>query len=88
MAVVGRNFAVLEAGPIRMAGTLAWTAWAIIHVLYLGAFGNRVSVMTQWMWTYLSNQRGSRVIMGQGGKKHICSIETRASDDRRENEVR
>ena len=68
MAVVGRNFAVLEAGKFRMTGMVAWFAWAMIHVLYLGAFGNRVSVIPQWIWTYLSNQRGSRVIMGQGGK--------------------
>ncbi len=71
MAVVGRNFAVLEAGPIRMAGMLAWLAWALVHVLYLGSFGNRISVMAQWTWTYLSKQRGSRVIMGQGGKNNL-----------------
>jgi NADH dehydrogenase len=71
MAVVGRNFAVLEVGPLRMAGVLAWFAWAMIHVLYLGAVGNRVSVIPQWIWTYLSNQRGSRVILGQGGTAHL-----------------
>ena len=71
MAVVGRNFAVLEVGRLRMAGVLAWFAWAMIHVLYLGAVGNRLVVMAQWGWTYLSNQRGSRVIMGQGGKNNL-----------------
>ena len=71
MAVVGRNFAVLEAGPIRLSGIVAWFAWAIIHILYLGTVGNRISVVPQWAWTYLSNQRGSRIIMGQGGKNNL-----------------
>ena len=68
MAVVGRNFAVLEAGPIRLAGFVAWLAWALIHILFLAAFGNRLQVITQWVWTYISNQRGSRLILGSGGK--------------------
>jgi NADH dehydrogenase FAD-containing subunit len=68
MAVVGRNFAVLEAGPIRMAGFVAWLAWAFIHILFLAAFGNKLLVITQWVWTYMSSQRGSRLILGSGGK--------------------
>ncbi len=68
MAVVGRNFAILEAGPIRMAGFFAWVAWALIHVMFLTSFGNRMQVVTMWMWTYVSKRRGSRLIMGPGGK--------------------
>ena len=71
MAIVGRNFAVMEAGNIRMAGFIAWIAWALIHVLFLAAFGNRVSVVTQWIWTYLSHKRGSRLILGSGGKNPL-----------------
>ncbi len=71
MAVVGRNFAVLEMGRIRMAGFLAWLAWATIHVLFLAAFGNRIVVMTQWMWTYVTGKRGSRLILGSGGKNPL-----------------
>ncbi|HEX4139711.1 MAG TPA: NAD(P)/FAD-dependent oxidoreductase [Candidatus Methylacidiphilales bacterium] len=71
MAVVGQNFAVMEAGNIRMSGYFAWIAWALIHVLYLAAFGNRISVVTQWIWTYLSHKRGSRLILGSGGKNPL-----------------
>ena len=69
MAVVGRNFAVLEIGKLRMAGFFAWMAWATIHVLFLTAFGNRISVMTQWIWTYLTHQRNARLIMGNGRQR-------------------
>ena len=71
MAIVGRNFAVMEAGSIRLSGFIAWLAWAIIHVLFLAAFGNRISVMSQWIWTYLSHKRGSRLILGSGGKSPL-----------------
>jgi NADH dehydrogenase FAD-containing subunit len=71
MAIVGRNFAVMEVGKIRMAGFIAWLAWAVIHVLFLSAFGNRVAVVTQWMWTYLTHKRGSRLILGSGGKNPL-----------------
>jgi NADH dehydrogenase FAD-containing subunit len=71
MAIVGRNFAVMEAGKIRLSGFVAWMAWALIHVLFLTAFGNRISVVTQWIWTYLSHKRGSRLILGSGGKNPL-----------------
>jgi NADH:ubiquinone reductase (H+-translocating) len=68
MAVVGRNFAILEAGQLRMAGFVAWLAWALIHIMFLASFGNRLQVITVWIWTYVSKRRGSRLIMGDGGK--------------------
>jgi NADH dehydrogenase len=68
MAVVGRNFAILEVGHLRMAGFFAWVAWALIHVMFLASFGNRLQVVTLWIWTYMSKRRGSRLIMGEGGK--------------------
>jgi NADH dehydrogenase FAD-containing subunit len=71
MAIVGRNFAVMEAGKFRTSGFFAWLAWATIHVLFLAAFGNRISVMSQWVWTYLSHKRGSRLILGSGGKNPL-----------------
>ena len=71
VAIVGRNFAVMEAGKIRLSGFVAWMAWALIHVLFLTAFGNRISVVTQWIWTYLSHKRGSRLILGSGGKNPL-----------------
>ncbi|HSI86125.1 MAG: NAD(P)/FAD-dependent oxidoreductase [Candidatus Methylacidiphilales bacterium] len=63
MAVVGRNFAVIEIGGYRSAGFFAWLIWAFIHVVYLAATGNRLRVITQWIWSYLTFQRGSRLIV-------------------------
>jgi NADH dehydrogenase len=67
LAVVGRNFAVLEIGRFRLAGFLAWLVWALIHIMFLAAGENRFRVITQWGWTYFTGQRGSRLILGPGG---------------------
>lgn len=64
MAVVGRNFAVLEIGKFRCSGFLAWAAWALIHLLFIAAAGNRLRVMAQWVWSYITLQGGSRLILG------------------------
>lgn len=67
MAVVGRNFAVLEIGNVRMAGFVAWIVWGMVHLLFLAAQGNRIRVIVQWVWSYFTGQRGSRLILGPGG---------------------
>jgi NADH dehydrogenase len=67
MAVVGRNFAVLEIGGFRRSGFTAWIVWGVVHLLFLAAPGNRVRVIAQWLWGYLTRQRGSRLILGPGG---------------------
>ena len=63
MAVIGRNFAILESGRLRLSGFIAWLAWAAIHVAFLPQAGNRVMVFTQWVWSYVTKQRGSRLIL-------------------------
>jgi NADH dehydrogenase FAD-containing subunit len=67
MAVVGKNYAVLESGPIRISGFLAWLAWAAVHLQFLAQSNLRVSVFVQWVWTYLTGQRGSRLIVNHQG---------------------
>jgi NADH:ubiquinone reductase (H+-translocating) len=62
MALVGRNFAILEAGHLRSSGILTWLVWAGLHVLALTQLQNRFRVQTQWFWSYLSGQRSSRLI--------------------------
>jgi NADH dehydrogenase len=62
MAVVGKNFAVLEAGWLRTGGFLTWLVWAVLHVLALPQLQNRFRVQTQWFWSYLTGQRSSRLI--------------------------
>jgi NADH:ubiquinone reductase (H+-translocating) len=62
MAVVGKNFAVLERGRIRVSGFITWLVWVFIHVMTLPQFQNRLRVQRQWLWSYLSGQRSSRLI--------------------------
>jgi NADH:quinone reductase (non-electrogenic) len=62
MAVVGKNFAILEAGHFRTSGFATWLVWAALHVLALPQLQNRFRVQAQWFWSYLSGQRSSRLI--------------------------
>lgn len=62
MAVVGKNFAVMESGRLRMSGLLAWLAWAFIHVIALPHGQNRMRVRKQWLWSYFTGQRSSLLI--------------------------
>ena len=63
MAVVGKGFAIVQSGKLQMSGFLAWLAWAFIHVRFLAQRNLRASVMLQWLWTYLTGGRGSRLIV-------------------------
>src|SRR6516225_7592473 len=62
MAVVGKNYAVLERGWLRTSGFLTWLVWAFVHVLALPQLQNRLRVQRQWIWSYLTGQRSSRLI--------------------------
>lgn len=63
MAVVGRNYAVMQFRGWKLAGYLAWLIWSGVHVLFLALPNLRVSVFLQWVWSYVSKQRGSRLIV-------------------------
>ena len=65
MATIGRSQAVMELGPIKMDGFLAWLAWLFVHVWYLIGYRNRFVVMLTWAWSYFTYQRGARLITGQ-----------------------
>jgi NADH dehydrogenase FAD-containing subunit len=67
MAVVGKGFAVLESGKIKIYGLLAWLAWAAVHLQFLATSSLRLAVFLQWVWTYLTGQRGDRLIVNHGG---------------------
>jgi NADH dehydrogenase len=71
MAVVGKGFAILQSGKFRLSGFLAWLAWAAIHLEFLGTSSLRVSVFLQWVWTYLTGQRGSRLIVNYHGTEPV-----------------
>jgi NADH dehydrogenase FAD-containing subunit len=63
MAVIGKGFAVLQSGKVHVRGFPAWLAWAAIHLEFLGQSNLRLSVFIQWVWTYLTGKRGSRLIV-------------------------
>ena len=62
MAVVGKNYAVLERGSLRTSGFLTWLVWAFVHILSLPQLQNRLRVQRQWLWSYFTGQRSSRLI--------------------------
>jgi NADH dehydrogenase len=62
MAVVGKNFAILETHRLRLSGFTMWFVWAFIHLMFLPQVQNRLRVERQWLWSYLTGQRSSRLI--------------------------
>jgi NADH dehydrogenase len=62
MATVGKSRAVVEIGPLRFGGFLAWLAWLALHITVLVGFRNRVAVLVSWIYGYVFMRRGSRLI--------------------------
>jgi NADH dehydrogenase len=62
LATVGRTYAIGEIGPLQLSGFPAWVVWAGVHIAYLIGFRNRLLVLMQWLWKYLTYQRGARLI--------------------------
>lgn len=67
LATIGRKAAVVEFGWLRISGTPAWWLWGLVHIGFLVGLRNRVSVMWDWFWAYLTFRSGSRLITGQYG---------------------
>jgi len=63
MAVIGRSYAILDSKVAKMHGFPAWVAWASIHLLFLPAFGNRLRVWIEWIWSYITHQKSSQLIV-------------------------
>ncbi len=63
MAVVGKGFAVLQSGKVQVSGFGAWLTWAAVHLQFLATSSLRLTVFLQWVWTYVTGQRGSRLIV-------------------------
>jgi NADH dehydrogenase FAD-containing subunit len=63
MAVVGKGFAVLQSGKVQVSGFGAWLTWAFVHLQFLATSSLRLGVFLQWVWAYVTGQRGSRLIV-------------------------
>jgi NADH dehydrogenase len=64
LATIGRAAAVAHIGRIKLWGFAAWVLWLVVHILYLVGFRNRVVVLINWAWAYVTLSRGARLITG------------------------
>jgi NADH dehydrogenase len=64
VATIGRHRAIAEFGRVRLSGTLAWLLWCTAHIFFLVGFRNRLVVGANWLWNYLTFERGARLITG------------------------
>jgi NADH dehydrogenase len=64
MATIGRSAAVAKIGDMEISGFLAWLSWLFVHLIFLVGFRNKMSVLLQWFYSYVTYRRGSRIITG------------------------
>jgi NADH dehydrogenase len=62
LATVGRSFAIVDIGNIRLTGFFAWLMWLALHIYFMVGFRNRLVAIFQWSWTYFTYSRGARLI--------------------------
>jgi NADH dehydrogenase len=64
MATIGRSAAVAKVGDFEFTGFIAWLAWLVVHLVFLVGFRNKIAVLLQWFYSYLTYRRGARIITG------------------------
>lgn len=67
LATIGRAAGVADFGRLRVSGFVAWALWLAVHIFFLVGFRNRVFVLLSWAWSYVTFQRGARLITGEDG---------------------
>ena len=79
LATIGRAQAVAQIGPIRTSGLVAWALWCIVHIFFLIGLRNRIRVMSEWTWYYLTFKPGARLLFEQPpsarplpSQDHVC----------------
>lgn len=65
LATVGKAHAVAQIGPIRTVGVMAWILWSLVHIFFLIGFRNRLRVMFEWAWYYITSHPAARLIVGR-----------------------
>lgn len=65
MAVIGRGAGIADFGWLRLSGAGAWLVWLFVHLMALVDFENRLLVFVQWAWSYVTWNRGARLITGE-----------------------
>jgi len=69
LATIGRSRAVVQMGALQLNGFLAWVLWSVAHIYFLIGFRNRLVVVLNWLWNYVTFQRGTRLITGMAGAR-------------------
>jgi NADH dehydrogenase len=69
LATIGRKRAIVQIGCFKLDGFLAWLLWSVVHIYFLIGFRNRFLVATNWLWNYVTFQRGTRLITGISGSR-------------------
>ncbi|AGA27621.1 NAD(P)/FAD-dependent oxidoreductase [Singulisphaera acidiphila] len=77
LATIGRAAAVADFGRIKLSGLVAWLAWLFVHVLFLIGFRNRFVVLFEWAWSYVTYDRGARLITGSPSRRLVAEPEDR-----------
>ena len=75
LATIGRKAAVAQFGRLHISGVLAWMSWLFIHILFLIGFRNRLIVLLQWAWSYITYERGARLITGSASLPSWAELE-------------
>ena len=65
LATIGRSKAVIDWGQLQVSGFVAWLIWSFAHIWFLIGFRSRISVMTSWLWSYITYRRSARLITGE-----------------------
>lgn len=65
MATIGKAKAVAEIKGLKLTGLIAWLTWSFVHIFFLIGFRNRLRVMIEWIWYYLTKRHGTRLIVGK-----------------------
>ncbi|HKI20184.1 MAG TPA: NAD(P)/FAD-dependent oxidoreductase [Isosphaeraceae bacterium] len=81
LATIGRGAAVAKIGPIKASGLFAWLLWLFVHILFLIGFRNRLLVMIQWACSYVTFDRGTRLIT-EPLKQPLVESDADLSEDR------
>ena len=70
MATIGKSKAIAQVGNLKIRGFIAWISWLLVHIYYLTGFKNRVFVILQWVWAYMTFRRGARLIVKKEWKSY------------------
>jgi NADH dehydrogenase len=86
LATIGRKRAVVQMGRFRVTGFVAWLIWSTAHIYFLIGFRNRLAVVLNWGWNYITFERGARLITGLTGSRMspMDAVSRKADAPRRE----